>query len=486
MIQIYNTLTRQMEAFEPLEPGKVRMYVCGVTPYDYSHLGHMRPAVIFDVVRRYFMFRGYKVTYVVNFTDVDDKIIQRSREQGADPCAYAEPFITDYYEALGALNVLPADVYPRVSRHVPVIIGMIRRILENGYAYEANGDVYFSVRQFPDYGKLSNRSVDEMLDLGRIEHSPHKREPLDFALWKSAKEGEPAWDSPWGPGRPGWHIECSAMSTHYLGPMFDIHGGGSDLIFPHHENEIAQARACYGTPLFAKYWLHNGMVTLKQEKMSKSLKNFFAVRELTKRVPGEVLRFFLMSAHYRSPLDFSDEIIQSVEARLQRFTVFFTHLRQRLGEQLERCRYNLSEVVVPGMEEVRKDFLEAMDGDFNLPVALTALQALLDLGNACLRGDRYSEANRIYLEMMEFGGILGLFEREREWLAGKPQQEKTDTIPRTLIEALVQLRSDLRKRKEFALGDDVRETLRKHGVILEDTPQGTVWRRQKGASESAE
>lgn len=479
MLTVYNTLTRKMEPFEPLNPGEVRMYVCGVTPYDYSHLGHMRPAVVFDVIRRYLQFLGNKVTYVVNFTDVDDKIIQRSREEGADALTYAERFIADYYESLGPLNILPADYCPRVSRHIPIIIDMIQGILANGYAYESNGDVYFSVRKFVDYGRLSNRSIDELLDLGRIEHSPNKREVLDFALWKGAKEGEPAWESPWGLGRPGWHIECSAMSTHYLGKMFDIHGGGSDLIFPHHENEIAQARACFQTPIFARYWLHNGMVTIKEEKMSKSLQNFLAVRELLKNYSGEVLRFFLLSAHYRSPLEYSEEILRSFEARLDRFTAFFTHLRQRLGEGLERCIENLPEAAMPALDAARQKFFEGLDYDFNIPEALGALQTMLDIGNQSLREGKTQNANRAYLEILTHGGILGLFEEERSWLSGKTgTQKEARALPDDLIEVLVRVRGELRKKKEFGLGDAIREVLGNHGIVLEDTAQATVWRRQ--------
>jgi cysteinyl-tRNA synthetase len=472
-----------MEAFEPLIPGEVRIYVCGVTPYDYSHLGHMRPAVVFDVVRRYLRLLGYKVTYVVNFTDVDDKIIQRARERGADPLTFAEPFITDYYESLGALNVLPATHYPRVSCHIPAILNMVETILANGFGYHANGDVYFSVRRFPDYGQLSGRSVDDLVDSGRIEHSPNKRDILDFALWKAAKDGEPTWQSPWGPGRPGWHIECSAMSTHYLGRMFDIHGGGNDLIFPHHENEIAQARACYETPFFAKYWLHNGMVTLRDEKMSKSLKNFFAMRELLNHYSGEILRFFLLSGHYRSPIDFSQEIIQSFEARLTRFLTFFIHLRQRSGERLERSLENLLDEEIPGLDDANDAFFKGLDEDFNLPVALGALQNLLDAGNLLLNDGKLRQANRAYLELLARADILGLFETERRWLAGAKSDTAEAGLPESLIEALIQLRADLRSKKEYALGDTIRHTLGQHGVVLEDTAQGTVWRKR--ARESA-
>jgi cysteinyl-tRNA synthetase len=482
MLKVYNTLSRKIEPFQPLTPGMVKMYVCGVTPYDYSHLGHMRPAVVFDVVRRYLQYLGYKVTYVVNFTDVDDKIVQRAREQGADPLTYADPFITDYYESLGALNVLPADYYPRVSTHIPVIIQMVEKILANGAAYVANGDVYFSVRQFPDYGQLSGRSIDDLIDSGRIEHSPNKRETPDFALWKGAKEGEPAWQSPWGPGRPGWHIECSAMSTHYLGAMFDIHGGGNDLIFPHHENEIAQARSAWQSPFFARYWLHNGMVTLKEEKMSKSLKNFFRVRDLLNEYSGEALRFFLLSAHYRSPIDFSEEIIRSFRARLERFEGFFTHLRQRVGDRLERSLVNLMAEEVPGLDESNHAFFNALDDDFNFPQALGALQSLLDSGNLLLKAGSLRAANRVYLELLERGKILGLFEGERRWLAGEKSEVHSAGPSQALVETLIQLRAELRKKKEYTLGDFIREALGKEGIILEDTPQGTIWRR--GARES--
>ncbi|HPU35217.1 MAG TPA: cysteine--tRNA ligase, partial [Bacillota bacterium] len=305
-MEIYNTLTRRKETFQPREPGKVYMYVCGPTTYNYIHLGNARPLVFFDTVRRYLLYKGYDVLYVQNFTDVDDKIINRAREEGEDPLSLARKYINEYFKDADALNVRRADRHPRVSDHMPDIVRVVEELVQKGFAYEVDGDVYFEVRKFPGYGKLSGRSLEDMQAGARVEVDSRKRDPMDFALWKAAKPGEPSWDSPWGPGRPGWHIECSVMSLKYLGPGFDIHGGGYDLVFPHHENEIAQSEAATGKP-FVRYWMHNGFITVNEEKMSKSLGNFFLVRDILSRFSPEVVRFFLLSTHYRSPLDFDDE-----------------------------------------------------------------------------------------------------------------------------------------------------------------------------------
>ncbi|HHW42757.1 MAG TPA: cysteine--tRNA ligase, partial [Desulfotomaculum sp.] len=303
---IYNTLTKKKELFVPRQAGRVDMYVCGPTTYNFIHLGNARPLVFFDTVRRYFQYRGYRVKYIQNFTDVDDKIINRAREEGVDALALSRKYINEYFKDADALNVRRADVHPQVTGHIPEIIDLIAALMEKGAAYEVDGDVYFAISAFPEYGKLSGRTLEEMQAGARVEVDPRKKHPMDFALWKAARAGEPSWDSPWGKGRPGWHIECSAMALKYLGYSFDIHGGGFDLVFPHHENEIAQAEAATGRP-FVRYWMHNGFITVNQEKMSKSLGNFFLVREILNKFPPEVVRFFLLSTHYRSPLDFDDE-----------------------------------------------------------------------------------------------------------------------------------------------------------------------------------
>ncbi len=474
MLKIWNTLTRRTEAFTPLRDREVRIYVCGITPYAYSHLGHMRPAVFFDVVRRYLEYRGYRVTYVVNFTDVDDKIIQGALAAGEDPLTYPLRYIEDYFSALGALHVRPATHYPRVTAHIPEIIHYIQRILENGFAYVANGDVYFSVRAFPDYGQLSGRTPEELIDTGRIEHSPHKRETLDFALWKAAKPGEPSWESPWGRGRPGWHIECSTLSALYLGDTFDIHGGGNDLIFPHHENEIAQARAYSGKPFFARFWMHNGMVRLQAEKMSKSTRKFIPIRELLSRYPGPVIRMFLLSAHYRSPLDYEESFLDGFQTRIGRFSAFFTRIRQALGMRLERSLVNLRDAETESVRAQVRAFHEAMEDDFHTPRALAALENLLDLGNRYLNEGALRQANAVYLHLLDCGDLLGLFPQEVRRLAGIPEEER---LPPALVESILQIREALRKERRFDLADRIRSALEQNGILVEDTPQGPQWRR---------
>src|SRR5436853_1469945 len=376
MLKIFNTLTGRKEVFEPLEPKRVGMYACGVTVYDYSHLGHARSALVFDVIRNYLRFSGYAVKYVRNFTDVDDKIIKRASEEGKTSTEIAEKYLLAYREDMKRLGVAPADIEPKATEHIPDIIRLIQTLIEKGHAYRLNGDVYYEVKTYPAYGRLSKRKAEDLLAGARVEVDERKRNPMDFALWKSSKPGEPAWDSPWGRGRPGWHIECSAMSIRHLGETFDIHGGGMDLIFPHHENEIAQSCAATGKE-FARYWVHNGFVQINQEKMSKSLGNFFTIREVFEKwgyrvqVTGEVLRYFLLTTHYRGPLDFSDQGLQEAKRALDGFYGLF----QRLDE--------ITQSEGPGDSQLQQvlerrsaGFREAMDDDFNTPAAIAQFQDL--------------------------------------------------------------------------------------------------------------
>lgn len=459
-LKIHNTLTNRLEDFTPLTPGEVKMYVCGVTPYDYSHLGHARPAVVFDVIRRYFEQHGYKTTYIVNFTDIDDKIIARANEQGLDPYSYPEPFIEDYRDGLRRLNVLPATHNPRVTQLIGIIIDFIQKIIENGYGYAAGGDVYFAVRKFKSYGQLSNRSLDHMLEEGRVDPGPNKRDPLDFAVWKAAKPGEPYWWSPWGKGRPGWHIECSAMGTHYLGETFDIHGGGNDLIFPHHENEIAQSCAYSGRPTFANYWMHNGMVTMKEEKMSKSTGKFLTLRDLLDKYPADALRMFLLGTHYRSPTDFSEEAIEAYANRAARFSALISALKEVDGPA--------DQPAPPEALKSKQDFIAALEDDFNTPNALAALQLLLDNANQGLaKGDGKNAA--------EVGGLMITLGRDYLGLF-QPSQNDTSRYIEPLVNHILALRDEARKNKNFALSDQLRKLIADSGVIVEDTPQGVRWR----------
>ncbi|MGH7207338.1 MAG: cysteine--tRNA ligase, partial [Nitrospiraceae bacterium] len=385
MLKIYNTLSGQKEIFEPLEPKTVRMYACGVTVYDYSHLGHARSALVFDVIRKYLQHSGYAVKYVRNFTDVDDKIINRASEEGRTSAEIAEAYLLAYEEDMKRLGVAPADVEPKATEHIADIIQMIQTLIEKGHAYRLNGDVYYEVKTYPAYGRLSKRKAEDLLAGARVEVDERKRSPMDFALWKSSKPGEPAWDSPWGPGRPGWHIECSAMSMKHLGKTFDIHGGGMDLIFPHHENEIAQSCAATGKE-FARYWVHNGFVQINQEKMSKSLGNFFTIREVfekwnmqwrTKdeskrnRLTAEALRYFLLTTHYRSPLDFSDVGLQEAKSALDGF---YDLLKRLQDSSVETTTSDVR--VKQAIEELESSFRQAMDDDFNTPAAIAALHRL--------------------------------------------------------------------------------------------------------------
>jgi cysteinyl-tRNA synthetase len=456
-VKVYNTLSAQEEEFVP-QGDVVKMYVCGVTPYAESHLGHAMSYIVFDMVRRYLEFRGYKVKYVQNFTDIDDKIINRAQQAGVTPGELAEKFIAQYFADMDRLNVRRADVYPRATEEVPKIIEVVKGLMDKGHAYESGGDVYFSVKSDADYGKLSHQSLDALQAGARVEVGVDKEHPLDFALWKAAKPGEPCWESPWGKGRPGWHIECSAMSMRYLGETLDIHGGGQDLIFPHHENEIAQSEGFTGVTPFVKYWMHNGFVQLGGEKMSKSLGIFVTLKQALDRFSPDALRLFILSSHYRSPINFSEEGVAAAEKGMER-------LRQAASADSKRGTGDSSGAV--DSEAYRQRFIEAMDHDFNSPQALAALFDLArEINRTMDQGGDPQEARQT---LRELSGVLGFSSEGPEIdLAAKP-----------FIDLLVSLRTELRKEKHWQMADRVRTSLKDLGVVLEDTPQGTVWKQEK-------
>lgn len=471
-IMVYNTMTRRKEEFLPLEPGKVSIYVCGVTPYNEPHIGNARPFVVWDAIRRFFAKTGYQVHYVQNFTDVDDKIIRAANEQGIPAKEIANRYIEAYFRAMDALNVRHADVYPRVSETIPDIIEMVQGLVNEGYAYELEGDVYYSVEKFAGYGKLSGRTLDDMMAGARVEVDERKRNPMDFALWKAAKPGEPSWDSPWGKGRPGWHIECSTMSLKYLGKVFDFHGGGSDLIFPHHENEIAQSQAyCGDSKSFARYWVHNGFITIHAEKMSKSLGNFFTVADILKKYPGETVRFFILQTHYRSPLDFSDEQLQNAQAGLARLAT----AAENAAVLLERAGgADTAAEMAARAETAQTSFYEAMADDFNTALAISFLFAVAkdinvyynEVVNRGLAFDaaNFSKVQAIFSDMAEVIGILEASETNASEEDGE-------------IEALVEERLAARQEKNWARADEIRDELKGRGIVLEDSATGTRWKR---------
>jgi cysteinyl-tRNA synthetase len=501
-MEIYNTLTRRKETFQPREPGKVYMYVCGPTTYNYIHLGNARPLVFFDTVRRYLAYRGYDVLYVQNFTDVDDKIINRAREEGEDPLSLARKYIDEYFKDADALNVRRADRHPRVSGHMPDIVRVVEELVQKGSAYEVDGDVYFEVRKFPGYGKLSGRSLEDMQAGARVEVDTRKRDPMDFAVWKAAKPGEPSWDSPWGPGRPGWHIECSVMSLKYLGSGFDIHGGGYDLIFPHHENEIAQSEAATGKT-FVRYWMHNGFITVKEEKMSKSLDNFFLVRDILAKFSPEVVRFFLLSTHYRSPLDFDDEKLAAAGRGLERIKTSIRLLTEALAREEEMRGEGDGEAgpgpaEVPGkgkeaagslkaaLDEMKASFESAMDDDFNTALAISVIFDLAREVNSLVQqlGAKISLPEKEALQKAmalfnSFNEVTGIFKVDP---AGRILLEDTAAeksgLTEGLLSLIIDIRQEARKKKDWATADRIRDGLKELGIILEDTPRGVRWKKQ--------
>lgn len=478
-LRVYNTLTGTKEIFTPLQPGKVGMYVCGVTVYDYCHIGHARANIVFDIVYRYLKYSGYEVTYVRNYTDVDDKIIQRANERGISSTALAQEFIQAFDEDMAALGLEKPTIEPKATEHMDEIIALVQQLIDAGKAYAVDGDVYFAVQSFDNYLQLSKRNLDDMQAGARIAPGEKKRNPMDFALWKGAKPNEPAWPSPWGEGRPGWHIECSAMSTRYLGESFDIHGGGKDLIFPHHENEIAQSEAASGKP-FVKYWIHNGFVNVNQEKMSKSLGNFFTIRDILQQYDPEVVRFFILSAHYRSPIDFSEQNLKEARHGLSRF---YEGLHAA-AQVLKQCDIDSSIATTAG-EELKERFRTAMDDDFNSAQAIGFLfdgvrnmNRLMSEKKFRKNAEKVAAVNALYQALQELGGVLGLFGAEPEsWLERQKMGALADMdISAEEIEEKIAQRLQARQEKDFACSDSIRDELEARGILLLDSAEGTSWK----------
>ena len=459
-MKVYNTLTRKKEEFIPLDEKEIRMYVCGPTVYNYIHIGNARPFVVFDTMRKYLEYRGEKVCFVQNFTDVDDKIINRAREEGISPYEVGDKYIKAYFEDVQALNVTPATVHPRVTETIPEIIAFVEGLIEKGLAYEVDGDVYYSARKFPEYGKLSRQNIEELEAGSRVNVDERKQDPLDFALWKAQKaEDEMAWESPWGMGRPGWHIECSAMSRKYLGETIDLHAGGQDLQFPHHENEIAQSEG-YSGKTFSRYWMHNGYITVDNEKMSKSLGNFFTVRDILKEYDGEVLRYFLLSGHYRGPINFSRDLMEQAQSALERMKNAKANLLHLIdtgsGSLAEEEKQKLG-----AYGQYRQKFITAMDDDLNTADAISAIFELIRDVNTDTQSGASQEFVREALKLLdELTGVLGLL-----------RKEKDDQLDEEL-EKLIEERQEARKQKDFARADAIRDELAARGITIKDTPQG--------------
>ena len=467
-MKIYNTLTRQKEEFVPVHPGKVGMYVCGPTVYNYIHIGNARPMIIFDTVRRYFEYKGYEVNYVSNFTDVDDKIIKKANEEGVTATEIAERYIKECKQDMEALNIKPATHQPRATEEIGGMIKMIQTLIEKGHAYEVDGTVYFKTRSFKDYGKLSKKNIDD-LEAGhreiKVTGEEGKKDPLDFVLWKPKKEGEIAWDSPWGEGRPGWHIECSEMSKKYIGDTIDIHAGGEDLLFPHHENEIAQSEAC-NDEKFANYWMHNAFLNIDNRKMSKSLGNFRTVREISEQYDLQVLRFFMLNAHYRSPLNFSADLMEAAKNALERITDAAANLKDRKAAAQTETATDAEKELLAQAQEFVKKFEEAMDDDFNTADALAAIFELVKFANTNVSEASSAEfAGALLDTMVKLCDVLGL------------KAVKTEEILDKEIEDLIAERQEARKAKNFARADEIRDELLAKGIILKDTREGVKWKR---------
>jgi len=483
-IRIYNTLTGNKEEFKPIVPGKVSMYVCGITAYDECHLGHGRAALVFDVVRNYLEYKGYDVNYVKNFTDIDDKIINRANVEGVSCQEIAEKYILTYKRDMGELGVHEPDHEPKATENMQNIIDMIKRLEKNGFAYEANGDVYFRVERFNGYGKLSGRSLEDMIAGARIEINESKENPMDFALWKKSKELEPSWESPWGRGRPGWHIECSAMSLNLLGETIDIHGGGQDLIFPHHENEIAQSEAFTGSN-FVRYWMHNGFVTINEEKMSKSLGNFFTLKDILKRYGAEVVRFFLLSAHYRSPLDFSDKHLDEAEKGLKRINNTMREMR-RVVERMDEPKEADADFKQK-MAGVRSMFDSAMSDDFNTAQAIGVLFSFVKSINVMLNKPGSNLGNIAMGEqlLVSLGGILGLCSSISVQDVQSSGSSGIDAALEKLMALTVEIRNDARSKKDWAVADLVRDKLAEANIIIQDRGEETTWEMENKLAEEA-
>ncbi|MBI5875670.1 MAG: cysteine--tRNA ligase [Deltaproteobacteria bacterium] len=474
-LQIYNSLNRQKQEFKPIKTNEITMYVCGPTVYDLSHIGHARSAVAFDVVYRYLKYKGFNVKYTRNYTDIDDKIINRANKDGVPWNEISERYIKAFDEDMAALDVELPTFRPKATETIREMIDVIQTLISKGFAYAMDGDVYYSVRKFAGYGKLSGKNIEELEAGARVEVDERKKDPLDFALWKSSKPGEPSWPSPWGEGRPGWHIECSAMSQKFLGDTIDIHGGGKDLIFPHHENEIAQSEAATGKP-FVRYWLHNGFVNIEKEKMSKSLGNILTIRDALKNYSAEAIRLFLLSSHYQSPIDYSADALKEAEAALERY--------YRTLERMERDWPNVANAPIPEevKQEILKPFIHAMDEDFNTVAVkrfifqwVNDVNSLMDFASRTGIDEEFQKTlPRAALIFKEIGGILGIF--NRNWQEYFQEKKSRSRIPADEIEKLIVKRAEARTNKDFKKADDIRKELEEKGVLLEDTPKGTVWR----------
>jgi len=464
VIKVYNTLNKKKEEFIPLTPGEVKMYVCGPTVYNFFHIGNGRTFIVFDTIRRYFEYRGFKVDFVQNFTDIDDKMIKKANEEGTTVKKIGDTYIKEYYQDADALNIERATVNPRATEFIGEIIKFVKGLVDKGYAYEVDGDVYFSTKKFQGYGKLSGQNIEDLQSGARISVDERKKDPMDFAIWKAQKPGEPAWNSPWGMGRPGWHIECSCMAKKLLGETIDIHAGGSDLKFPHHENEIAQSEALTGEP-FARYWLHSAFVNVNNEKMSKSLNNFFTAREILERYDADVIRFLMLSAHYRQQLNFSEDLLESAKASVERIYNAIGNL-ENLIDEVSREEMNEEEkAYLESLNKYKEKYIEKMDDDFNTADAITAIFDLIKDTNTNITIDSSKELAQKALELIrELGAPLGMFQKSTK---GNLAEE---------IEALIAKRQQARKDRDFALADKIRDELKDRGIILEDTPQGVRWK----------
>ncbi len=464
-MRIYNTLTRKKEEFVPIDPNEVKMYSCGPTVYDYFHIGNARPFIIFDTMRRYLEYRGYKVKFVQNFTDIDDKMINRANKEGITVKALGERFIGEYFKDAKALGIREATVHPKATENIDAIIEIIKTLEDKGYAYAVDGNVYFSTKKFREYGKLSKQPLEDLEAGARIDVNEHKQDAMDFALWKAQKEGEPAWESPWGMGRPGWHIECSAMANKYLGKTIDIHSGGKDLVFPHHENEIAQSE-CANGQCFANYWMHNGYINIDNQKMSKSLGNFFTVRDIAEKYDYEIIRFFMLSAHYRNPVNFSDTLMEQAKSAVERVYTCISNLQFLLDNSEERQLNNEEQALEEKLSECRQKFIDAMDDDLNTAGAIAAIFDIVYAANTHLSNEEKNAkaiVEKTLAAIHELGDVLGLFTKKEE-----------ASLDET-VEALIAERNQARKEKNWARADEIRDQLKTMNIALKDTPMGVKW-----------
>ena len=462
-MKIYNTLTRKKEEFIPMDRNEVKMYSCGPTVYDYFHIGNARPFIVFDTMRRYLEYSGCKVKFVQNFTDIDDKMIKRANEEGITVKELGDRFINEYFEDARALGIHEASIHPKATENIEAIIAVVKKLVDNGYAYAVDGNVYFSTKKFREYGKLSHQPLEDLEAGARIDVNEHKNDPMDFALWKAQKPGEPAWDSPWGKGRPGWHIECSAMVNKYLGETIDIHSGGQDLIFPHHENEIAQSECANGKP-FANYWMHNGYININNQKMSKSLGNFFTVRDIRKKYDSEVIRFFMLSAHYRNPINFADTLMEQAKSAVERVYTCLDNLDFLCKNSEDKDLCEKCGEISEKLDGCRDKFIAAMDDDLNTADAIAAIFDIVYLSNTEITADTAKQVIKKAIDMIhELGDVLGLFNKTNE----KTLDEE--------VEELIEKRNKARAEKNWAEADAIRDKLKEMNIVLKDTPNGVQW-----------